>query len=182
MMEHTWLTLWWIKMICCFVPLLKLQNPVPKKKKTANVTLNWKKCQTFHSTLHLQRWSLKHGLQMPKHYNKILLPWWRTDPYMYQIYMQRLSSPVIFLCHAPIMQVPSPSQPLSKAALFLFLFIFSSIVLVYLLLKATVQGSTEIIREAHSVSSLSASICLSLLSPALFFCPAARLGVWEAGR
>lgn len=40
MMEHTWLTLWWIKMICCFVPLLKLQNPVPKKKKKL-LTWRW---------------------------------------------------------------------------------------------------------------------------------------------
>lgn len=61
------------------------------------------------------------------------------------------------------MRVLSLSQPLSKAAPPV-LFIFSGIVLVYLLLKATVQGSAEIIREAHSVSSLSAP-----LSPSLFY-------------
>lgn len=62
---------------------------------------------------------------------------------------QRLRSPVIFLYQASIMQVPSLSHPVSKAAHFLS--IFSSIVLVYLLLEAIVQGSAEIIREAHSV-------------------------------
>lgn len=69
---------------------------------------------------------------------------------------QRLPSPVIFPYRAPIMQVPFLSHPESKAALFLSF--FSSIVLVYLQLKATVQDSAEIIREAHSVSSLSAHL------------------------
>lgn len=90
--------------------------------------------------------------------------------------MQIDSSPVIFLYHASPVQVPSLSHPVSKAALFLS--IFTRIVLVYLLLKATVQGSAEIIREAHSVSSLSDPLSVVwLLSPALFFCPLARLGV-----
>lgn len=53
---------------------------------------------------------------------------------------------------------PSLLLPISKAAL---LFIFSGIVLVYLRLKATVQGSAEIIREPHSVSSVSAPLSVS---------------------
>ncbi len=63
---------------------------------------------------------------------------------------------MILLHLATIMQVPSLSHPVSKAALCLS--IFSSIVLVYLQLKATVQDSAEIIRGAHSVSSLSAPL------------------------
>lgn len=60
------------------------------------------------------------------------------------------------LYHASITQIPFLRQAVSKAAPFFS--IFSRIFLVYLLLKATVQDSAEIIREAHPVSSLSAPL------------------------
>lgn len=149
-----------------------------KINKTSNMNLNVKKGLVL---LNFQSISLKYGSQALLAANIILLqglqPW---SVYVF-VNMQIDSSPVIFLYHASPMQVPSLSHPVSKAALFLS--IFTRIVLVYLLLKATVQGSAEIIREARSVSSLSDPLSVVwLLSPALFFCPLARLGVWEAGR
>lgn len=59
-------------------------------------------------------------------------------------------------CRSPLLAIQYQKQRSSCLS--------CSTVLVYLLLKATVQASAEIIREAHSVSSLSA-----LLSAFLFY-------------
>ena len=59
----------------------------------------------------------------------------------------------------PLLAIHYQTQPFSSLS-------YRRIVLVHLLLKAPVQGSAEIIRDAHSVSSLSAP-----LSVFLFYLP-----------